>query len=133
MILCGFTEIPTLGSEANEGSGGEMVSKTEASAWGFFCTYGVARLETSLVICFRISIALRTYSRREYTYHIDTAVPRDGDDRVEGSEVYTDLCCTEECELLSGRFQVARGTYDTHFREVMWCCVKSTWICSYRL
>lgn len=54
-------------------------------------TYGVARLETSLVIYLVGWSVWRTSCEKGgTTYHINTAISCDGNDRVEGAEINTD-------------------------------------------
>lgn len=59
-------------------------------------TYGVARFETSFVIC-PPSVFPQVDERKKGTYDVDSTVPSDGNDGIDRSEVYTDDCRKISC------------------------------------
>jgi hypothetical protein len=52
-------------------------------------TYGVALLETSFVI-FGTSVFLKLAVIKVSTYNINSTIPSNSNDRIEGPEIYTD-------------------------------------------
>lgn len=87
MGLRRLSEITGFWAKTNQRTGVELAILLHCNQ--YTGTYGVARFETSLVICIFSQYTSRLAVQVRYTYHIDAAVSSHRDDGVESTEIDT--------------------------------------------